>query len=40
LLESKVVDHADLGMEAVRLVRLSRLPALLVIDSNGGNFYA
>ncbi len=40
VLESKVIDHADLGMEAIRLVRLRNLPALLVIDSSGGNFYA
>ncbi|MDX9826185.1 MAG: fumarate hydratase [Spirochaetia bacterium] len=40
VLESKLIDHADLGMEAVRLVRLSNLPAILVIDSTGGNFYA
>ncbi len=40
VLSSLVVDHADLGMEAIRLVRLRELPALLVIDSNGGNFYA
>ncbi len=40
VLSSQVVDHADLGMEAIRLVRLRALPALLVIDSSGGNFYA
>lgn len=38
--ESKIVDHADLGMEAVRLARLKALPALLVIDARGSNFYA
>jgi fumarate hydratase class I len=38
--ESRIVDHADLGMEAVRLVRLKKLPALVVIDAHGSNFYA
>ncbi len=40
VVESRVVDHADLGMEAIRLVRLRALPALIVIDAKGGNFYA
>ena len=40
VLESRVIDHADLGMEAVRLVRLRRLPALVVIDARGRNFYS
>jgi tartrate dehydratase beta subunit/fumarate hydratase class I family protein len=35
-----VIDFPDLGMEAVRLVRLKSLPALVVIDACGGNFYA
>ncbi len=38
--ESRVVDHADLGMEAVRLVQLRRMPALVVIDAKGTNFYS
>jgi fumarate hydratase class I len=38
--ESRVIDFPDLGMEAVRLVRLKSLPALVVIDACGGNFYA
>jgi fumarate hydratase class I len=37
--ESKVIDFADLGMEAVRLVRLKSLPALVVIDARGDSFY-
>lgn len=38
--ESRIVDHADLGMEAIRLVRLRRMPALVVIDARGFNFYS
>lgn len=38
--ESRIVDHADLGMEAVRLVRLVHLPALVIIDARGSNFYS
>jgi len=40
VLESKVIDHADLGMEAVRLVRLKNLPALVIIDARGSSFYS
>jgi len=40
VLESRVIDHADLGMEAVRLVRLKNLPALVIIDARGSNFYS
>lgn len=36
IIDSRVVDFADLGMEAVREVRLRDLPALVVIDSRGG----
>jgi fumarate hydratase class I len=38
--ESRIVDHADLGMEAVRLVRVYRMPAVVVIDARGSNFYS
>ena len=38
--ESKVIDFPDLGMEAVRLVRLRSMPALVVIDATGGSFYS
>ncbi|MFZ3109686.1 MAG: fumarate hydratase [Rectinemataceae bacterium] len=37
---STIIDHADLGMEAVRSVRLKGLPALVIIDANGRNFYS
>jgi fumarate hydratase class I len=37
--ESRVIDYPELGMEAVRLVRLDSLPAILGIDSRGRDFY-
>ncbi|TXT46390.1 MAG: fumarate hydratase class I [Spirochaetes bacterium] len=37
---SVVVDFPELGMEAVRLVTLDKLPALVVIDANGEDFYS
>lgn len=40
VVESRIIDHADLGMEAVRAVRLKNLPALVVIDARGTNFYS
>ena len=40
VVESRIIDHADLGMEAVRLVRLKKLPALIIIDAQGSNFYS
>jgi len=40
IVSSEVVDHADLGMESVRLVRLRELPAMLAIDSTGRDFYS
>jgi len=39
VLDSRIVDYADLGMEAVRLVRLNRLPAIVIIDARGSSFY-
>jgi fumarate hydratase class I len=40
VVESRIIDHADLGMEAIRAVRLKNLPALVVIDARGTNFYS
>ena len=40
VLESRIIDFADLGMEAIRTVRLKCLPALVIIDANGRNFYS
>ncbi|HUW41498.1 MAG TPA: fumarate hydratase C-terminal domain-containing protein [Rectinemataceae bacterium] len=40
IVSSEVIDYADLGMEAVRAVRLRDLPAVLAIDARGRDFYA
>lgn len=34
-----VIDWPELGMEAIRLVELKGLPALVVTDSRGGDYY-
>ncbi|MBL8966694.1 MAG: fumarate hydratase [Spirochaetaceae bacterium] len=39
VVSSEIIDHADLGMEAVRRVVLKDLPALLVVDGRGADFY-
>jgi len=36
---SEIIDYPDLGMEAVRKVVLRDLPAILLIDSRGRDFY-
>jgi fumarate hydratase class I len=38
--ESRIIDYPELGMEAIRLVRLKSLPAMIVIDGEGKDFYA
>jgi len=40
VVSSEVIDHADLGMEAVRRVVLKDLPAILAVDGSGRDFYA
>lgn len=37
--ESRIVDLPELGMEAVRIVRLERLPAIVAIDARGRSIY-
>lgn len=39
IVESEVVDHADLGMEAVRRIEVRDLPAFLLIDDQGDHLY-
>jgi fumarate hydratase class I len=39
ILESRVLDYPELGMEAVRLIRVSGLEACLVIDDKGNELY-
>jgi fumarate hydratase class I len=40
VVSSEVIDYPELGMEAVRRVALKDLPAMLVVDSRGRDFYA
>jgi len=40
VLDERVVDYAELGMEAARLVTLRDLPAFVVIDATGADLYA
>jgi fumarate hydratase, class I len=40
VVSSEVIDYPELGMEAVRRVVLRDLPAMLVVDSRGRDFYA
>lgn len=39
IIESRIVDYSELGMEAVRIVSLDKLPAIVIIDSKGSDFY-
>jgi len=39
VVESRIIDHEDLGMEAVRLVKLRDYPVIVVIDASGASFY-
>ncbi|MBR8740584.1 FumA C-terminus/TtdB family hydratase beta subunit [Nocardiopsis sp. MG754419] len=38
--EVEVLDHSDLGMEAVWRIRVEDFPAFMVIDDKGGDFFA
>ncbi len=39
VIQTEVVDLAELGMEAVRMYNVKDLPVQMVIDSQGNNFY-
>ena len=39
VVESEVIDYADLGMEAVRRIKVKDLPAFVVIDNKGNDVY-
>lgn len=39
ILESRVIDFPELGMEAVRLIRVRELPAFLIVDDKGNDLY-
>jgi fumarate hydratase class I len=36
----EVVDFEELGMEAVRKIRVENFPAFVIVDNKGNNFYA
>ncbi|MGA2546349.1 MAG: fumarate hydratase C-terminal domain-containing protein [Rectinemataceae bacterium] len=40
VVSSEVIDYPELGMEAIRRVVLRDLPAMLVVDGRGRDFYA
>ncbi len=40
IVESEVLDFADLGMEAVRRIRVKDMPAFIIYDNKGHNLYA
>jgi fumarate hydratase class I len=40
ILESEILDYPELGMEAVRLIRVRDLPAFLIVDDKGGELYS
>lgn len=39
ILEERIIDYAELGMEAVRLVRVENLPMFIAIDATGRSLY-
>jgi fumarate hydratase class I len=39
IVASEILDYADLGMEAVRRIKVKNLPAFIVVDDKGNNFY-
>ncbi len=39
ILSSRIIDYPELGMEAVRLVEIKDLPAFVLIDNTGADFY-
>ena len=39
IVNSKILDYHELGMEAVRLVEVKKLPAFVIINNEGKDFY-
>lgn len=39
VLNSEVIDYPELGMEAVRLLKISRIPACMITNDKGEDFY-
>jgi fumarate hydratase class I len=40
IVASEIIDYPDLGMEAVRRIQVKNLPAFILVDDKGNNFYA
>jgi fumarate hydratase class I len=40
IVESELLDYANLGMEAVRRIKVKNLPAFIIVDDKGNNLYA
>ena len=40
ILDQKIVDYEDLGMEAVRLITVKDLPCFVLTDKDGNDFYS
>jgi fumarate hydratase, class I len=40
IIASEILDYADLGMEAVRRIQVKNLPAFVIVDDKGNNFYS
>ena len=37
---SEVIDFEELGMEAVRKIRVENFPAFIIVDDKGNDFFA
>jgi fumarate hydratase, class I len=40
IVASETIDYPDFGMEAVRRIQVKNLPAFIIVDDKGNNFYA
>lgn len=40
ILSVELVDFEDLGMEAIRKIRVKDFPAFIVVDNKGNDFFA
>ncbi len=40
IVESRIIDYHELGMEAVRLIRVHNLPVIMICDNKGNNLYS
>jgi fumarate hydratase class I len=39
IISSKIVDYHELGMEAVRMIKVKKMPAFIICDNKGNNLY-